>query len=1429
VANDAVLPWVLPIALGQLSGHAGGTGTLLATARARLTVGVSPSGSGMLTASASARFPRAVALSGTGTLLAPARLYRTTVGVGLVGIGRLTVTAYAKIPVTTPLPGTGTLMATAVATRFTVTPAPHGQGLLTAAAFGGFGRPGVLAGTGVLSAPARISQIRLAVALSGHGVLSVNAYAKLTRSVTLNGTGSLVGSARLYQVREGATPSGTGTLTATAHAKFTVSAALSATGTLAAAPRPKLLIALVGHGVLSAMAETAVLPYRDANLTGSGTLTAPTTVGLFRVLGSLTGSGILIQTGLYPKFVRAAQAFGQGTLSATAQLYSIHESATLPGRGTPTAAVYARFSPLSPVSGHGSLITTAQATRFVLTAPLPGTGRLTVASYARFFRSAALTGHGIVSATALPIRRIAFSGNGALAAVAQATQFTLTVALTGRGTLVGTPLVMQIVSYGATGSGVTGATGISGNGTTISWPHTFGPTATGIIVGVSAVSISYGNASYTRAVQIGSTPLTLLGVQDGNNATTNGWVELWGLTGPSIRALAGTTQTVTATDYYTTTPTSNRPWMSGNSVSYFGVAGFGAAVLNSAAAAAISTGPVASALYNLVVSIAGNYAMNVAYTAMSGTTRFNNFVGGNTEGCLIQDAPGAASVTETVTGLNTPWATVAVNLASLALPSRQVPMSGRGVLSATAGRMAALSGQGVLSYTTNNRTAARSGHGVLSAGAVATKFSLTSSPLSGHGVASATTHPTFLRPVPATGKGVLSATIRLYQTARNVALGGTGVLSGTVFIESDFDAAGLGANDAILPWTLPIALGLTDQSQNQGPSGQGQGPSGQGTTVSWLHAFGPDATALLVGVGGMYADAGSSYTAYTRNVVVGSTSLTLLGAINNNNSLNGWVELWGLAGPVARAWAGTTQTVSVWEYATAVPTSTPPKLDGNSVSYKRVAALGAVGQAWGNSAVVSTGPISSAGDLVASVISVQDSGGTGLIPISPSGIGRAIAWASGYSNILIQDAFGTPSVTETATISGGGTWGAVGVNLVTVRMIPRSASPNGTGTLRATARMYRITVTTALSGSGSLTATGFVKASRSVPLIGAGRLTTTAQMYQIRQVIGLVGQGTLSGIARPKFSVVASLSGQGMLTASAYSIRFKIPLMISGTGTLAASTSVQFPRPAPLGGQGVLSGSTQIVAITFTATIRGSGRLSGSLIPRRFSPAGTSGRGVLSATAVPRFAAHVGLTGRGVLSATARIYSITTAGSLVGHGTLVVQAWTGELGYLSGTGALTATTRVAVFFIPLPLSGRGQLTAKALAAPTGRLVGHGQLTATTMPKFSRAALLAGRGALAATLKIQERGRLTGNGALSAATTPVLAATGALLGAGVLSATAWVITSRSANLSGQGSLSGQASLYEVTVIAAVLGAGVLSAQRSATLTAPQGSWWPFYYA
>jgi hypothetical protein len=134
-----------------------------------------------------------------------------------------------------------------------------------------------------------------------------------------------------------------------------------------------------------------------------------------------------------------------------------------------------------------------------------------------------------------------------------------------------------------------------------------------------------------------------------------------------------------------------------------------------------------------------------------------------------------------------------------------------------------------------------------------------------------------------------------------------------------------------------------------------------------------------------------------------------------------------------------------------------------------------------------------------------------------------------------------------------------------------------------------------------------------------------------------------------------------------------------------------------------------------------------------------------------------------------------------------------------------------------------------LAAPTGRLVGHGQLTATTMPKFSRAALLAGRGALAATLKIQERGRLTGNGALSAATTPVLAATGALLGVGVLSATAWVITSRAANLSGQGSLSGQASLYEVTVIAAVLGAGVLSAQRSATLTAPQGSWWPFYYA
>lgn len=185
--------------------------------------------------------------------------------------------------------------------------------------------------------------------------------------------------------------------------------------------------------------------------------------------------------------------------------------------------------------------------------------------------------------------------------------------------------------------------------------------------------------------------------------------------------------------------------------------------------------------------------------------------------------------------------------------------------------------------------------------------------------------------------------------------------------------------------------------------------------------IGASATALLVGISSFITS--DTYASVTANsCLLGSTAMSLLDHVNNNNGASGWCEVWGLTF-TAGTFTGA-QTVTFKEVAT----STFPHTYINAVSYQNVASFGTAVTTFGNSAAASTGLVASPpGDRV---FAAMAGGFSGALTLSGGGTQHWNSGANtGYVGLLLQDIPGNTTNQLAATLTSG-PWGSVAVNMV---------------------------------------------------------------------------------------------------------------------------------------------------------------------------------------------------------------------------------------------------------------------------------------------------------------------------------------------------------------------------------------------------------------
>lgn len=162
-------------------------------------------------------------------------------------------------------------------------------------------------------------------------------------------------------------------------------------------------------------------------------------------------------------------------------------------------------------------------------------------------------------------------------------------------------------------------------------------------------------AAAQLAMTYGGVPMTEIG-REGNNAgsSPSGGVALFWLLNPGVTGA----QSLAVTCNANSTPTAMDSWWA-NAVSYLGASGIGTPVMHGGTGSP-STGAVTSAVGHIVASILGS--KTTAVSSPSGTSRY--FQSGTTgfESGYLQDAPGAASVTETISTSTSTYAGVAVDI-----------------------------------------------------------------------------------------------------------------------------------------------------------------------------------------------------------------------------------------------------------------------------------------------------------------------------------------------------------------------------------------------------------------------------------------------------------------------------------------------------------------------------------------------------------------------------------------------------------------------------------------------------------------------------------------------------------------------------------------------------------------------------------------------
>ena len=196
------------------------------------------------------------------------------------------------------------------------------------------------------------------------------------------------------------------------------------------------------------------------------------------------------------------------------------------------------------------------------------------------------------------------------------------------------------------GSGTSGSTG----GQTMSWSHTGAGADLVVLVAVTAAkSISYGVGG-TRTCTYGGVAMTSLGVQA--TANGNGWQEVFGLV-----AAPTAVQTVV----WSSDQSASSAVFIGQSVSYTGVSGFGSLV-GASGTSATPTVTVPSTVTHWAA------AFMQAAANMSAPTQTQRSLKNTGPRLLIQDAPGAASVTLACTITSNSWGATGVSLVNASTP-----------------------------------------------------------------------------------------------------------------------------------------------------------------------------------------------------------------------------------------------------------------------------------------------------------------------------------------------------------------------------------------------------------------------------------------------------------------------------------------------------------------------------------------------------------------------------------------------------------------------------------------------------------------------------------------------------------------------------------------------------------------------------------------
>jgi hypothetical protein len=204
------------------------------------------------------------------------------------------------------------------------------------------------------------------------------------------------------------------------------------------------------------------------------------------------------------------------------------------------------------------------------------------------------------------------------------------------------------VAFDAVGPSSSGTSQTTGSSCT--WSHTCGGTATAILVGVG---VPVTAAAWPISATYGGLAMSDVNLRQQSNNSTDGGIQVFGLLNPPT----GANNVVVSVSGQTFTVSNP---LVGGSMSYTGVGSFGTPV----AAFGASTTPsvtVSSSSGNMVAAFA---AMSLAVTANSGTSRYrlnlnDNNAAGNVQG---QDAAGAASVTLTCTHSSDWWGSIGVEL-----------------------------------------------------------------------------------------------------------------------------------------------------------------------------------------------------------------------------------------------------------------------------------------------------------------------------------------------------------------------------------------------------------------------------------------------------------------------------------------------------------------------------------------------------------------------------------------------------------------------------------------------------------------------------------------------------------------------------------------------------------------------------------------------